>query len=168
MYWKLLLDFFKLFHPWENFVLAKRDVGSTKKEFRPVFWGSRQYYKFFINYILQLHVKSFIPVRQEPSFVLLGQNISHVTARYILWKVYDTAGIKAKQDRILSRPTGMIKSLPKLVITWSQLARIKFRSILPRSQQCDKLFINYILQFQHMKRESVVIIIVFKIPSQGS
>ena len=32
--------------------------------------GSRQCLKLFINYILWLHVKSFIPARREPSFVL--------------------------------------------------------------------------------------------------
>ena len=34
--------------------------------------GSRQCYKLFINYILRLHVKSYIPARQDPSFVLPG------------------------------------------------------------------------------------------------
>ena len=34
--------------------------------------GSRQCYKLFINYILQLRVKSFIPARKDPSFVLPG------------------------------------------------------------------------------------------------
>ena len=32
--------------------------------------GSRQCLKLFINYILWLHVKSFIPARREPSFAL--------------------------------------------------------------------------------------------------
>ena len=38
-------------------------------KFCPVKPGSRQCYKFLINYILQLNVESFIPVRQDPSFV---------------------------------------------------------------------------------------------------
>ena len=42
-------------------------------------------YKFFINYILWLHVKSFIPARRDPSFELLGSHFirskfSHVIA----------------------------------------------------------------------------------------
>ena len=36
------------------------------------FPGSRQFYKFFINYILRLHVKSFITARRDPTFVLSG------------------------------------------------------------------------------------------------
>ena len=47
--------------------------------------GSRQCYKLFINYILRLRVKSFIPARRDPSFVLpgsrfTGTKFSHVNA----------------------------------------------------------------------------------------
>ena len=46
---------------------------------------SRQCYKLFINYILQLHVKSFIVAMGDPSFVLpescfAGKKLSHVIA----------------------------------------------------------------------------------------
>ena len=49
------------------------------------FAGTRQCYKLFINYILRLHVKSFIPARRDPSFVLPGSRFaeakfSHVTS----------------------------------------------------------------------------------------
>ena len=36
----------------------------------PVLPGSRQCYKFFINYILRLYVKIIIPARRDPSFIL--------------------------------------------------------------------------------------------------
>ena len=36
--------------------------------------GSCHCYNLFRNYILRLHLKSFILARQYPSFVLLGQN----------------------------------------------------------------------------------------------
>ena len=38
----------------------------------------------------------------------------------------------------------------KVVITWSRLAGMKFCPVLPRSWQCYKLFINYILRL-HVK-----------------
>ena len=41
--------------------------------------------------------------------------------------------------------------MPKVVITWSRLARMKFCPVLPVSRQCYKLFINYILRL-HVKR----------------
>ena len=45
-------------------------------KFCPVLTGSRQCYKLFINYILRLHVKSFIPARRDPSFVLPGSRFA--------------------------------------------------------------------------------------------
>ena len=35
-------------------------------KFSPVLPGFRQWYKLFINYILRLHVKSFIKARRDP------------------------------------------------------------------------------------------------------
>ena len=57
----------------------------ARMKFCLVLPGSRQCYKLFINYILQLHVKSFIPARQDPSFVLpafhfAGTKFYHVIA----------------------------------------------------------------------------------------
>ena len=54
-------------------------------EFCTVLLGSRKCYKLFINYILQLHVKSFIPTNRDPFFVvpgssLAGTKFSHVIA----------------------------------------------------------------------------------------
>ena len=45
-------------------------------KFCPVLQGSQHCYKVFINYILRLHVKSFIPARLDPSFVLPGSRFS--------------------------------------------------------------------------------------------
>ena len=54
-------------------------------KFCPALPGSRQCYKFFINYIFRLHVKRFIPARRDPSFVqpgsrFAGTKFSHVIA----------------------------------------------------------------------------------------
>ena len=51
----------------------------------PALPGSRQCYKLFVNYILRLHVKRFIPVRRDHSFVqpvsrFAGKKFSHVIA----------------------------------------------------------------------------------------
>ena len=99
--------------------LAKRKVNNLEKtstkmviswfrlagmEFCPVLPGSRQCYKFFRNFILQLHVTSFIPARRNPSFELpgcrfAGKKFSHVVSSACLsamkksintsvWKIY--------------------------------------------------------------------------------
>ena len=54
-------------------------------KFCPALSGSQQCYKLFINYILRLHVKRFIPARRDPSFVqpgsrFAGTKFSHVIA----------------------------------------------------------------------------------------
>ena len=60
--------------------------------FCPALPGSRQRYKLFINYILRLHVKRFIPARRDPSFVqpgscLGGTKFSHVIASARLGRI---------------------------------------------------------------------------------
>ena len=45
-------------------------------KFCPALPGSRQYSKLFINFILWLHGKSFIPARQDPAFVLPGSRFA--------------------------------------------------------------------------------------------
>ena len=45
-------------------------------KFCPALPGSRQCYKLFINYILRLHVKLFIPARRDPSFVQPGSRFA--------------------------------------------------------------------------------------------
>ena len=57
----------------------------SRDRFCPVLPGSWQCYKLFINYILRLHVKRFIPARRDPSFVqpgsrFAGTKFSHVIA----------------------------------------------------------------------------------------
>ena len=52
-------------------------------KFCPALPRSRQCYKLFINYILRLHAKRFIPTRRDPSFVqpgsrFAGMKFSHV------------------------------------------------------------------------------------------
>ena len=59
----------------------------------PVLPGSRQCYKSGINYILPLHVKSFIPRRRDSSFVLPGSRFpktkfSHVIAYISIHRNY--------------------------------------------------------------------------------
>ena len=67
----------------KSFVLNKVVIKWSRLDgvkFCPVLPGSRQCYKLFIHYILlQLHVKSFIPTRWNPSLVLRGgSKFSHV------------------------------------------------------------------------------------------
>ena len=69
---------------------------------------SWQCYKFFINHILRLQVKSFIPARQDPSFVLPG-------SRFAGTKFYHV---------IASTRIREMKKLIKVVITWSRIAGI--------------------------------------------
>ena len=52
-------------------------------KFCPTLLGSRQCYEFFINYILRLYVKRFIPAGRDPSFAqpgsrFAGTKFSHV------------------------------------------------------------------------------------------
>ena len=53
-------------------------------KFCPVLMGSWQCYKFFINYILQLHVKSFILARWGRSFVLPGSCFARMKFSFVI------------------------------------------------------------------------------------
>ena len=44
--------------------------------------------------------------KRDPA--LPGWNLFHVIARFNLWRIYSSAGIPAKHDRISSRPTGIM------------------------------------------------------------
>ena len=60
-------------------------ISVSRDEILSHFAGSRQCYKLFINFILRLHVKRFIPARRDPSFVqpgsrFAGTKFSHVIA----------------------------------------------------------------------------------------
>ena len=75
--WKMVLWFTP------KVVITWSRLAETK--FCPVLSGSRQCYKLFINYILGIHVKSFIPAKRGPTFVLpgsrfAGTKFSHVIA----------------------------------------------------------------------------------------
>ena len=52
--------------------------------------------------------ENFVPAIETRGPALPGRNFLHVTAKYILWKIYNTAGIPAKRDRISLRPTGIM------------------------------------------------------------
>ena len=57
----------------------------ARMKFWPILPRSQQCYKFFINYILRLHLESFIPARRDSSFVMpgsrfAGTKFSHVIA----------------------------------------------------------------------------------------
>ena len=57
---RIWIDFKPIYRPW---LVARM-------KFCSVLHGSRQCYKFFRNFVLRLHVKSFIPARRNPFFVL--------------------------------------------------------------------------------------------------
>ena len=46
--------------------------------------GSRQCYKFFINYTLGLHIKSFIPGKQDPCFLLPRSHFSWTKFSHVI------------------------------------------------------------------------------------
>ena len=63
-------------------VITWSHLAGTK--FCPVFPGSRQCYKSFIYYILQLHVKSIIPASWDPSVVLPGSRFARTKLSYVI------------------------------------------------------------------------------------
>ena len=48
------------------------------------FAGSQQCYKLFINYILRLHVKPFIPTIRDPSFVQPGSRFAGMKSSHVI------------------------------------------------------------------------------------
>ena len=68
----------------------------------------------YINYPLRrtetITWENFVPAVQKRDPVLPGRNFSHVKlfTGYNLERVYNTAGIPAKRDRVSSRPTGIM------------------------------------------------------------
>ena len=53
-------------------------------KFCPALPGSRQYSKLFINFILWLHGKSFIPARRDPAFVLPGSRFARTKFSHVI------------------------------------------------------------------------------------
>ena len=97
---------------------------------------------FLINFFIplkraeQLHEKissrqSNTAAVQKRDPVLPGWIVLHVIAGSNLWKVYNTAGIPAKRDKISYQLTGIMLSPPKVVIKWSRLAGMKFQPVQP-------------------------------------
>ena len=50
----------------------------------PVLAGSQQFYKFFINYILRSHVKTFFPARQDPSVLLSASRFVETKPHHVI------------------------------------------------------------------------------------
>ena len=67
-------------------------------KFCPVLPGSRQCYKLFINYFLRLHVKSFIPTRQDPSSFVLPRDRRY---SYYIFKTHMTSICKKQFNKCL-------------------------------------------------------------------
>ena len=53
-------------------------------KFCPALPGSRQSYKLFINHILQLRVKRFIPASRDPCFVLPGSRFAGTKFSHVI------------------------------------------------------------------------------------
>ena len=53
-------------------------------KFCPILPGSRQCYRFFVRYILWLHVKSFILARRDPLFVLPGSRFAETKLSHVI------------------------------------------------------------------------------------
>ena len=47
-------------------------------------WNPGSFNKLFINYILRLHVKSFIPARRDPSYVMAGSRFSETKFSHVI------------------------------------------------------------------------------------
>ena len=56
----------------------------ARMKFCPVLPGSQQCYKLFINYILRLHVKSFILASRDPSFALPGFRFAETKCSFVI------------------------------------------------------------------------------------
>ena len=68
----LFLPFSVIKHQKENSKVVITWSRLAGMKFSPTLPGSWQCCKLFINYILWLHIKCFIPARQDPSFVQPG------------------------------------------------------------------------------------------------
>ena len=53
-------------------------------KFYPTLSRSRQWYKLFINYILRLHVKCFIPAKRDSSFVQPGSHFATTKFSHVM------------------------------------------------------------------------------------
>ena len=72
------------------------------------------YIFFWFSFLLRraetITLENFVPAVQRKDPTLLGWNVSHVIARYDLWRVCNTAEVLAKQGRTLCWPTGIMES----------------------------------------------------------
>ena len=91
IYWNVLLWIFLInsFRRAEAIYMGKFRSGNTKQGFG-------------------LAWENFVPAVQKRDSVLAGWNLLQVIAGCNLWRVYNTAGIPAKRDRISSRSTGIM------------------------------------------------------------
>ena len=122
-------------------VLSSKDTGETRTmhykvvitwsrlvglKFCPALPGSGQCYKLFINHILRLHVKRFIPARRDSSFVQPGSRFvetkfSHVIASTRLGGIKKL--IKKYPWKYISIAEGI--SIVFLRLIWCQSVRKK-------------------------------------------
>ena len=59
-------------------------ISVSRNEIQSRFAGILAVYKLFINYILQLHVKRFIPAGRDPSFVQPGSRFSGTKFSHVI------------------------------------------------------------------------------------
>ena len=85
-----------------------------------------------------------IPAVQKRDPVLPGWNVLHVIAGCILWRVYNTAGITAKRDRISSQLARIMKSPSNICKKYQKcLFYISGIAILLFSSEWVMLICNY-------------------------
>ena len=92
-------------------------------KFCPALRGSRQCYKLFINYMLRLHVKRFIPTRRDTSFVQPGSRFAEMKFSHV--------NVSARLGEIKKLISENI-SIVSLRHIWCQSARKKLTKYLCR------------------------------------
>ena len=92
-------------------------------KFYPTLPGSQQCYKLLINYILRLHVKRFIPARQDPSFVQPGSCFAGMKFSHVIPSAY-LGGIK----KLIIKDISIVS----LRLIWCQSVRKKVNKYLGR------------------------------------
>ena len=103
---------------------------SVGMKYCPTLPGSRQCYKLFINHILRLYVKSFIPARWDPFFVLpgsffAGTKFYHVISSAYLRGTKKLINTYVYREKFLKRYTNLnkyeVENCPPL-LRWSLIS----------------------------------------------
>ena len=125
---------FRLNYDWKCFLDGDYIIPICPDKLCPILSGSRQCYKLLINYVLLLHVKSFIPVRRYPFIVLPGSPFDRMKSSHVIPSAR-LSGIKRKCKKIYTNTTWKTVPpcwyeiwFPHIIVGWnlSRLDELKF------------------------------------------